>query len=248
MAYKICAQATGVYTIESSLKADLSIDLKQMYSLYKIEKPRLIFLPNPNNPTGTYVGENELVEFLEKMRSETEVKIVIDEAYNEYVRADDYANSMDLFAQYQNVVVMRTFSKIFGLAGLRVGTLIADENTIDYVNRVRNPFNVNSLAQEAAIAILGDTEYVKKAQQVNWQGLDFFYEKLGEMGVEYIPSQTNFVLFDCQQPAQPIFEKLLQLGVIVRPVAGYGLPNHLRMSVGLMPENEAAIEALKRVL
>ncbi|MBC86747.1 MAG: histidinol-phosphate transaminase [Bdellovibrionaceae bacterium] len=248
IAYKICAQAAGAQTIESPLDENLRMDLDQIYADYQKHKPSLIFLPNPNNPTGTYLSSEKITSFLDKMSSESDVKIVIDEAYNEYVRAEDYGNSIDYFKKYKNVLVIRTFSKIFGLAGLRLGALVADEETVDFVNRIRNPFNVNSLAQVAAIAVMQDKAYLDSARRLNGEGLDYFYKQLGELGIPFWESQANFVLFDCGQPAGEVYEALLKKGVILRPVAGYGLPNALRMSVGLPEENELAIAAIRQVL
>ena len=248
IAYKLCAQAFSVTTLEAEVGEDLVIQLDEVFKEYLEHKPKLIFLPNPNNPTGTYLGRTQIDAFLEKMKSEKGVKIVFDEAYNEYVRADDYADSLHWVEAYENVLSLRTMSKIFGLAGLRVGALIGDAKTVSYINRVRTPFNVSVLAQEAAVAVLDDKEYIKKSQQFNWQGLDYFYAEFEKMGLRYWPSQTNFVLFDSGQDGAQVYEKMIRQGVIIRPLKGYGLENALRISVGLPSENEKAVEALRKAL
>jgi histidinol-phosphate aminotransferase len=139
-------------------------------------------------------------------------------------------------------------SKVFGMAGSRVGILIAPPEICQVINRVRKPFNINSLAQVAAIAAVGDTEYIDRLKHLTWDGLDYFYGELKKMGLEYCPSQGNFVMFDTGRDALLVFEELLKSGVILRPVKGYGFPRHLRMSVGLPEENKAAIAALRKVL
>jgi len=247
IAYKICAQAARVNTIETPLTTGMRFDLKAMSE--KVQSGvRLIFIANPNNPTGTYVTAKELDEFLMSLPKEDPPLVVLDEAYCEFVRAADYPDSINIVKRHSNVIVLRTLSKVYGLAALRVGTMVAHPEVIDFVDRVRNPFNVNSLAQVAAIAAVTDAQFLTEAQKVNWQGLDYFYDELSKMGLEHWPSQGNFVLLDSKLDSSELHEQLLQQGVVLRPVKGYGLPTHMRMSVGLPEENHAAIEALKKVL
>ncbi|MFN8791551.1 MAG: histidinol-phosphate transaminase [Bdellovibrionales bacterium] len=211
------------------------------------DKIRLIFLPNPNNPTGQYLNETSVRQLTHELTSE-EVLIVFDEAYNEFVRAKDYVSAQTLFSESGNLVVLRTFSKAYGLAGFRVGCMVAPSKTVEIYNRVRKPFNVNELAQVALVAALHDEAFMKKTQEITWKGLDYFYQKLQELGLPFLRSEGNFVLFDTKRKASDVYEALLRKGIILRPVLNYGFPRHLRMSVGLPHENEAAVQALKEVL
>jgi histidinol-phosphate aminotransferase len=174
--------------------------------------------------------------------------IVFDEAYNEFVRAKDYRNADSAMRTYKNVIALRTFSKIYGLAGLRLGAMVAPTEVLEIFNRVRKPFNVNDLAQVAAVAALQDSEFIAASQQIVWKGLDYFYEKLQKMGLPFIESQGNFVMFDTLRDAALVNEALLRKGIIMRPVKNYGFDRHLRLSVGLEEENVAAIKALEEVL
>lgn len=250
-AYEISAQASRVRYVKTPLTTDFRMDLDKIANYFlqnPQEKIRLIFIPNPNNPTGTYVTQGEVQRFFDKIGDREDVLVVFDEAYTEFVRASDYPQAFDFFKKYKNVVLLRTFSKIFGLAGLRLGAIIAPEETISVFNKVRKPFNVNSLAQVAVIAAAKDEEFIQKSQQITWQGLDYFYEQLQMLKLPFIPSQGNFVLFDTLREAQSVNLALLKKGIILRPVHNYGFPRHLRMSVGLEKENKAAISALKDVL
>lgn len=250
IAYKICSQVSRVETLEIPLSENLRFDLLALAKKLEADSGsiRLVFIANPNNPTGTYVNESELIEFLDIAQKYENTLIVLDEAYNEFVRAKDYPQSLDLMKKYKNVASLRTLSKVYGIAGLRLGVLIAQPEVIGFIDRIRNPFNVNLLAQEAAKAAVADREYLKKSQQVNWEGLDYFYKEFSQMGLKYWESQGNFVLIDCERDSEEINLELLKLGLIVRPVKGYGLATHLRVSVGLPEENKFAVEAIKQVL
>jgi histidinol-phosphate aminotransferase len=250
-AYEISAQANRAKVHTVPLKAGYKFDLKAI-SAYFFTHPemkiRLIFVANPNNPTGAYTTRDEVTEFLKKLGNRDDVLVVFDEAYNEFVRAKDYANADEFVRQYSNVIVLRTFSKIYGLAGLRLGAMIAPKEVIEIFNRVRKPFNVNDLAQVAAVAALQDHEFIAASQQITWKGLDYFYEKLQKMGLPFIESQGNFVMFDTLRDAAQVNEALLRKGIIMRPIANYGFPTQLRLSVGLEEENIAAMKALEEVL
>ena len=250
IAYKICAQAARVNTQEVPLNEDLSINVTGLVEYYhqSENKAKIIFLPNPNNPTGTCAGRQEVELLLEELGDRDDVLVVFDEAYNEFVRREDYPNTLEYVKRYKNVVVMRTMSKVYGLAALRVGSVIARPEVIDLMNRVRHPFNVNYLAQVAAMAALEDQEYLEKSRQLVWTGLDYFYQELAALNLPYVESQANFVLFDTLQNGAEVAEKLFRKGVLLRPVGAYGLPSHLRMSVGLLEENEAAMRGLREVL
>lgn len=249
VAYPICAQAARVQTVAVPLKADFTMDLDAMAEVaLKDLSIRLIFVPNPNNPTGTYVGKKAIAAFLQKVGNRPDLLVVFDEAYNEFVRAEDYSSGQEWMSAYPSVVVMRTFSKVYGLAGLRLGVMLAQPEVIDLYHRVRNPFNTNELAQVAAIAALEDHEYLQASQKIVWEGLDQIYQGLMELKLNYLESQGNFVLFDTNRDAQQIYDHLLRQGLILRPVGNYGLPRHLRWTVGLKEENEAILTALKEVL
>ena len=251
-AYKLRARASRAEIVELPMTQKMTIDIaaiaEWLHYHPQRERARLVFLANPNNPTGTYLNHWQVENFLKEMKQFPDVVVVLDEAYDSFVRAPDFPNSMALLKEYQNLVVLKTLSKVYGLAGLRLGVLIAHPSICDLINRMRLPFNVNSLAQVAAIAAFDDVEYVQKSQQLNWQGLDYFYEQLGLMGLTFTPSQANFVLFDSGTDAEQIYQDLLKEGIILRPLSAYQLPQHLRMSVGLMDENRAAVAALKKVL
>ena len=248
IAYKISAQAASVECIEVPTKGDLQFDLKAMAELLNnTDKIRLVFLPNPNNPTGSYFTVAEFNEFM-KVASQKEVLVVLDEAYCEFVRATDYPDGIVQLNNYDNVIVLRTMSKVFGLAGLRVGALAAPEEVTELIHRVRNPFNVNSVAQAAVVAALNDRDHLKRVQILTWAGLEQIESYLKRQGLRFLPSQANFILFDTGRDANVVFQDLLKKGVILRPVANYGLPTYLRWSVGLHDENEMAMKALTEVL
>jgi histidinol-phosphate aminotransferase len=215
------------------------------------DRTAIIFLANPNNPTGTWVGERALTDFLDRLPSR--IWVVLDEAYAEYVEAPDYPDGLALQRRYPNVIVTRTFSKIYALAGLRVGYSVSTPEVADLLNRARQPFNLNSLALAGAQAALLDQEFVVESRSMNSAGMRLLQSGLEEQGLEYIRSVGNFVTFTLPDgnestSAAKVYQQLLREGVIVRPVAEYGLGNHLRVSVGLPAENERFIETLARVL
>ncbi len=206
----------------------------------------IVFLANPNNPTGTWVGEGALVRFLDEVPEH--VWVVLDEAYHEYVEAAGYPNGMELQRRYPNLIVTRTFSKIHGLAALRVGFSVSSEEAADLMNRARQPFNVNAPAMAAAVAALADQEFVQESRRLNREGMGQMRDGIARLGLEQIPSVGNFLSFDVGGPCFPVYQALLEQGVIVRPIAEYGLPNHLRVTVGLPEENARFLGALERVL
>jgi histidinol-phosphate aminotransferase len=210
------------------------------------EKTRLVFIANPNNPTGTLLTEKALTSFIGALPEA--VVCVLDEAYYEFVDEGVRANSIKWLEQYPNLIITRTFSKAYGLAGLRVGYSLSSVDMADLLNRVRQPFNNNMLALAAAEAALTDEDYLLETITVNTQGMRFLTDAFSELGLSWIPSSGNFVSVDLQQPAIPIYEALLKKGVIVRPVANYDMPKHLRISIGTERENQFFINALKDVL
>lgn len=252
LAYAISAQSARVNVINYPLHSGFVTDLKGMADYLKTnaekENIKVVFVPNPNNPTGTYNSADQVENFLKITSQIPNLLVVFDEAYHEFVRATDYRSALEFQGQFPNVVVLRTMSKAFGLAGLRIGFMIADPKINDLIHRIRNPFNINELAQVAAVAAFQDIDFVKKSAQMTWEGLDYFYAQLKKMNISYTPSEGNFVLIDTGAEVTETYESLLKLGVIFRPVKNYGLPNHMRLSVGQKHENELAIEKLKLVL
>ncbi len=209
------------------------------------ERTRLIFVANPNNPTGTWLTETVLREFLAAVPAQ--VLVVLDEAYFEYVEESEYPDGIRLLADYPNLIVTRTFSKIHGLAALRAGYGIASPVISDLMNRVRQPFNVNSLAQAAATAALGDSDHVRASVAMNTAGLAQLVQAFSERQLEYIPSVGNFICMRCDVPAMELYQGLLRIGMIVRPVANYGMPEYLRVTVGSAEENQAFLQACDSV-
>lgn len=251
VAYKVCAQAARVKVRTVPLRADLTMDLKAIADdFYRnpSAKTRIIFIPNPNNPTGTVVGGEDLEEFLIRLGNRDDVLLIFDEAYTEYVRDPQFKEAVKFYQKYSNIVVLKTFSKVYGLAGLRLGAMLAPEYVLELYNRVRNPFNVNELAQVAGIAALKDKEYIEASQKLVWEGLDYFYKEFERLKLPYVKSEANFILFDTLRNAEVCFNYLLRKGIILRPVGNYGFPRHLRMTVGKMDENQKAMLALEQML
>ncbi len=210
------------------------------------EKTKLIFIANPNNPTGNFLTEAEVDRFLAKVPEN--VIVVLDEAYTEFTAESERLNSFGLLQKYPNLIISRSLSKAYGLAGLRIGYAVSNPEIADLLNRVRQPFNCNSLALASAVAVMNDDEFVKKVAENNRLEMARYEAFCQAQGLEYIPSKGNFITIDFKQPAAPIYEALLREGVIVRPIAGYGMPNHLRISIGLPEENDRFFKALIKVL
>jgi histidinol-phosphate aminotransferase len=207
---------------------------------------RVVFVANPNNPTGTYVTKAELDAFFERVPDS--VLVVLDEAYFEYAEAPDYPNGLEYLRAGRNVIVTRTFSKIHGLAGLRIGYGVARPEVIEWMNRARQPFNVNSLAQAAARAALADFGHVEKSRALNRAGMEYLTGALSALGVTCVPSVANFVLVLLQRDGAAVSQALMRRGVIVRPMAGYDLPHAIRVTVGLPSENKRFMVALQEAL
>lgn len=217
-------------------------DLAKMKAFVN-EKTKLIILANPNNPTGTYFTNDSLMDFLDFVPDS--VMVVLDEAYYEYVDADDYPNSLALLEKHHNIIILRTFSKAYGLASLRVGYGIASAEIVELLNRVRNPFNVNTLAQVAAIASLKDQGFVTQAVTLNKEVKDYVYDELQKMEIPFVATQANFVMFDANRPSDVLFEKCQEKGYIIRPA--FGVPNWVRVTLGTMAQMEGFIKVLKQI-
>lgn len=246
--YPLATQAVGGKAVEVPATKDYGHDLPAMLKAIT-PRTRLVFVANPNNPTGTFLPAKEIETFLEQVPSN--VVVVIDEAYNEFLTPEQQYDAIAWVRKYPNVIVSRSFSKAYGLAGLRIGYGVAQNNITDLLNRIRQPFNVNSLAQAAAIAALADVEFLKKCYELNRAGYAQLTAAFEQMGLRYLPSSGNFVLVkvgDDVNAGAKVNLELLKAGVIVRPVGNYGLPEWLRISIGLSEENQAFIEALKKIL
>jgi histidinol-phosphate aminotransferase len=207
---------------------------------------RVVWIANPNNPTGTWLGRDALYAFISDLPSQ--VIVVLDEAYTEYVQEADYPDGRRWLEAFPNLIVTRTFSKAYGLASMRLGYALSHPDIADLLNRVRQPFNVNSLAQVAALAALEDQDFIQQSLAVNRAGMQQLVKGIESLGLGYIPSVGNFLTIDFAREAASIDQALLQRGCITRPLANYGMPNYLRITIGLEAENERLLNALGEVL
>ncbi len=244
--YPIVTQAVGATARVAPARA-FGHDLDAMRGLIN-ERTRVIFIANPNNPTGTWLGRESLEDFVRAVPRHA--LVVIDEAYYEYAVDSEkhYPDTLPWVARYPNLITTRTFSKAYGLAGLRMGFGVSHPEVADLLNRVRQPFNVNSLAQVAALAALEDKEHLARSVALNRAGMTQLTEAFTRLRLNFIPSLANFISVDVERPAQPVYEALLREGVIVRPVASYGMPRHLRVTIGTGQENTRFLRALEQVL
>jgi len=241
--YALATQATGARAIVVPAR-ELGHDLDAMRASIAIDT-RIVFVANPNNPTGTWLAREEIADFVASVPED--VVVVLDEAYDEYLEPSQRSDLIRRVREHPNLVVCRTFSKAYGLAGLRVGFAVAQTELTDLMNRVRQPFNVSSIAQAAAIAALGDPAYLQRSYESNRAGLERLQGAFERMGLDYVPSHGNFVLVRVGDAAR-VYEDLLHAGVIVRPVGNYGLPEWLRITVGLPEENDAFLRAFEQAM
>jgi len=244
VAYRVVAGAAGVDVREVPVRAGRS-DLDAMAAACDAQT-RLLFVANPNNPTGTYNARAELERLLDRVPSH--VMVVLDEAYFEYADAADYPDGMAYLARRENLAVLRTFSKAYGLAGCRIGYGVVPEYAAGRTNRVREPFNVNHLAQVAALAALDDTAHLDLVTETNRCVRAELYQGLESMGIEFEKTQTNFVLFRSPIGGAALNEELLRRGIIVRPMTAYGLPDHIRVTVGTAAQNQRFLDALAEIV
>ena len=242
--YPLATQAVGGKGI-SVPAFKFGHDLKAMLKAAVEQQAKLVFIANPNNPTGTFLNAADLQNFMRALPPQ--ILVVLDEAYNEYLPVDQRYDSVAWLREFPNLIISRTFSKAYGLAGLRVGYAFAHAQVADMMNRVRQPFNVNSIAQAAAVAALQDTDFVQQTWALNQRGMKQILDGLARLGLEHIPSFANFVSFKIRD-AERIYRRLLELGVIVRPIANYAMPDYLRVSIGLESENEKFLSALQQAL
>lgn len=239
--YPIVVKGMGATPVAVPLDAGLAHDLSAMRDAVT-GRTRVVFVCNPNNPTGTSVGARDFDAFVESLPED--VVLFVDEAYYEYVRRPDFPDALAWTKRRPGTVVLRTFSKIYGLAGLRIGYGVADVETADYLQRARHPFNVNRLAEVAALAALDDDDHAERSRRVNADGIAYLTRELAALDVPVWDTDANFLLADI---GEGTVEKLLHQGVIVRPLAGFGMPSHVRISVGTAEENERLVKALRRL-
>lgn len=241
--YPLVVQAMGAAGIEVPAR-NFGHDLDAMLHAIRPDT-RLVFIANPNNPTGTLVAPAELEAFIAALPGH--VLVVVDEAYSEYLAPELAADTIGWLAKFSNLLITKTFSKAYGLAGLRVGYAFGASGVADLMNRVRQPFNVNSVSLAAAAAALEDADFVRRSFELNRAGMAQITAQFQRLGIEYIPSFGNFVSFKVKD-AHGVYQKLLKAGVIVRPIAGYGMPDHLRVSIGLESENAKFLACLERAV
>jgi histidinol-phosphate aminotransferase len=250
LVYPLVVQACGAKArVAKALPVDnnqpYGHDLKAMLKMVN-DKTRLIFIANPNNPTGTWLNRSELKEFIDEVPPH--IAVVVDEAYFEYVDEDHYPDSLKWLPDYPNLIVTRTFSKIYGLAGLRVGYAISSNEISDLLNRVRQPFNANTLALAAATASLEDDDFVKASRHNNHVGMQQLVEYFNSKGIKFIPSVANFLTVQFGRQCDDVYQSLLRQGVILRPVANYGLPEFLRITIGTPQQQAVLMEKLDTLL
>lgn len=253
-AYPISAQAARVGVVQTDLRpSDYQIDLNAFSQVLVQDRQhqgliKIVFIPNINNPTGLCLPSQELESFLAQWSQDPNLLIVLDEAYHEFVRQADYRSGLDLRKTYPHLITSRTFSKTYGMAGLRLGFIVAPVKVVDYINRIRKPFNINTLAQAAAKAALDDHEFVSQTCQLTWSELDRVQSELHQFGLKFLTSQGNFVMFDTQRDVKKVEAYFLSRGVIIRPVDNYGFTTWVRLSIGLPRENTRALEVLSQML
>ena len=242
--YKVVTLAMNGSIVSLPLK-NYAIDLDEVKSSIT-DKTKVIWLCNPNNPTGTFFDSEQLEKFLEEMPSR--IVVVLDEAYYEFVTSDKYPNSVDLIEKYPNIIILRTFSKVYGLASLRVGYGIAHPEFIDFLNKIRLPINVNATAQVAALASLKDTDFKNACIENNILGKEYYYKSFDELNLEYIHTETNFIMVNVEKDSVTVVNEILKRGISLRAGLEFGMPTWLRISIGRPEENQLVIEKLKEVL
>ncbi|MFN7905208.1 MAG: histidinol-phosphate transaminase [Pseudobdellovibrionaceae bacterium] len=250
-AYKVSAHSSRIRVIEQEVDSEFEVDLDQLAHRFESssnDKIKMIFLANPNNPTGNFISATRIQKFLQRLKHRDDVLIVVDEAYNEFVNDSSHQSAFSLFEAQGNLIVTRTFSKAYGLAGFRVGAMVAPSQVIDLYHRVRKPFNMNHLGQLAAKISLEDLDFLKRTQQITWDGLIQVAEGLTKLGLRHWKSAGNFILFDTGFDSSVVDLALLKKGIILRPVKNYGLETHMRFSIGKPEDNAAALKALGQVL
>lgn len=243
--YELAVKSRGGESVKVPLDKNHRHDLAAMEAAIT-DKTKVIMICNPNNPTGTMLKKEEIESFLERVSDD--ILVVIDQAYQEYITAEDPFDGVELLAENPNLMLMRTFSKAYGLAGMRIGYAFADPELVDYLNRIRGPFNINSLAQKAAVTALESESHLEICHDLNNKEKEFLYQKFEELELEYIETEANFIMVDVEMPAAEVFAEMQQLGVIIRPGSQFGMDSWIRVTVGTRADNEYFIRNLKKVL
>lgn len=243
--YELAATSRGGESIKVPLDNNYRHDLDKMAAAVE-EGTKVIFICNPNNPTGTMLQKEEIESFLKKISDD--ILVVVDQAYQEYITSDNYFDGVELLDKHPNLFLMRTFSKAYGLAGMRIGYALGNAQLIDYLNRVRGPFNVNRMAQEAAAAAFKAEEHLEKCTNLNRQEKEFLYQNFSEMDLDYIETETNFMMVDTGLDAGEVFTELQKRGVIIRPGNQFGMGSWIRVTIGTREENEFFLANLKELL
>jgi histidinol-phosphate aminotransferase len=246
--FKVAAIENGgsQAVVEADMDEGYGFDLERLYKMAD-KKTKLIFIANPNNPTGTMLPKGKLLDFIDSISNET--IIVLDNAYQEYVsEPEDHLDGIELALNRKNIILLRTFSKIYALAGLRIGYGIANEESIGYLNRVKAPFNMTRVAQQAALASLENNDFMKQSLNLNIKNKKALFNQLEKLGVKPVPSAANFILFFPDRDIDTVNQGLLKEGVIIRPLQPFGVPNGMRVTVGFEEDNNFFIEKLKKCL
>lgn len=242
--YEFTAKIMGADCLEIPL-ADFTYDLEAILAAVN-ERTKMIYICNPNNPTGTIVRKQGIQSFMDRVPDQ--VLVVFDEAYGEYAESPEFISGYQYVREGRNAIVLHTFSKIYGLAGLRIGYALTSPSIAEAVERIRDPFNVNSLAQAGARAALDDSEHLRRSQELNRQGKEYLYESLTRMGLFHVPTEANFIFLDTGRSCRQVFKSLLQRGVIIRCGDVFGCPNFIRVTIGTGEQNRRFIESLTQVL
>jgi histidinol-phosphate aminotransferase len=244
--YDLFTRAMRARLVKTPLTPGYGIDLKA-FSDAVTERTKIIFVCNPNNPTGTVVHKNEVDNFIHKIPDN--ILVVLDEAYYEFNESEDFPDSLGYIREgHKNILVMRTFSKVYGLAGIRIGYAFADEYLINHLNTIKEPFAVNRLAQIAGIAALQDEEFTKRSISETRFGKEYLYKEFERMGLFHVKSHTNFILVEIGSNTSQVIDRLMQMGVIIRPCTGYNLPTFARITVGNIDQNKRLIKSLEELL
>lgn len=243
--YELAVKTRGGSSIKVPLTENYRHDLEAMKKKIT-KKTKAILICNPNNPTGTILKKEEIEDFLETISDD--ILVIVDQAYQEYVTADDSFRGIAALERHSNLMLLRTFSKAYGLAGMRIGYALADPELIGYLNKIRGPFNINRLAQKAAVTALNSDSHLEICQNLNKKEKEFLYQKFADLGLDYIATEANFVMVNLEMPAVEVFEKLQQEGVIIRPGTQFGMENWIRVTIGTRADNEFFIRKLKELL
>lgn len=243
--YELAVKARRGESVKVPLTADYKHDLAAMEAEITA-KTKAIFICNPNNPTGTMLEPKAIKSFLERISDE--ILVIVDQAYQEYITASEYFAGIDSLAEHPNLVLLRTFSKAYGLAGMRIGYGLADSRLVSLLNKIRGPFNINSLAQQSALTALESESYLETCHDLNASQKEALYQKFEKMGLEYIETEANFVMVNLESSAEEVYQKLLERGVIISPGGQFGMENWIRVTIGTRADNEFFIRNLKKVL